>query len=92
MASEINNTRRFFLLKRIAAKAEADPLEGAWRHNQEAIGGTALPASFPYRATLVAAGYSTTEDLDGADAAELTKNAGLATRHANAVLAALAAL
>lgn len=92
MASEINNTRRFYLLKRIASKAEADPLEGAWRYKQEQVSGTALPASFPYRATLVAAGYSTSQDLDGADAAELTKNAGLASRQANAVLAALADL
>lgn len=90
--AEFKSPRRYYLLKRIAAKAEDDGLEGVWRHKQEQESGTALPANFPLRATLVAAGYSTEEDLDGADAAELTKNTGLSTHQANAVLTAAADL
>lgn len=87
--AEFKSTRRYYLLKRIAAKAEGEATEGVWRHKQEQESGTALPANFPLKATLAAAGYSTEEDLDGADAAELTKNTGLSTQQANAVLAAV---
>lgn len=90
--AEFKSKRRYYLLKRIAAKAEGEATEGVWRHHQEQESGTALPASFPSRAALVAAGYSTEEDLDGADAAELTKNAGLSTQQAAAALAVLATL
>lgn len=92
MTTEFKTKRRFFCLKRIAARADGDPLEGAWRHHQEQESGTALAATFPSRAALAAAGYSTQEDLDGADAAELRKNAGLSTQQAAAVLAGLAKL
>ncbi len=84
--SEFKTKRRFYLLKRLAAKAEQEPIEGVWRHYQEAETGTALAASFPSRAALVAAGYSTLQDIDGADAAELQRNAGLTSRQATAAL------
>lgn len=85
----IGTPRRYYLLKRYAAKARRDPLEGTWRAKQEETAGAALPHDFPSRAKLVAAGYSTAEDLRGADAAELMTNASLSRREATAALAAL---
>lgn len=87
--TSINTARRFYLLKRRAARSLGDKgLEGVWRQKQEAESGTALAATFPARAALVAAGYSTTEDLDGADTDELVA-AGIPYHSAAAVIAAL---
>lgn len=81
--------RRYYLLKRLAARAARDPgLAGAWRSKQEAIAWPDLPAGFPSRATLIAAGYTTVRDLDGADADELA-TLGLNSAAARAVLAAM---
>jgi hypothetical protein len=87
--TSINTVRRFYLLKRLAAYSQGDKgLAGVWRQKQEAESGTALAADFPSRALLVAAGYSTTEDLDGADTDELVA-AGLPYNDAAAAIAAL---
>lgn len=87
--TSINTLRRFYLLKRLRARAIGDKgLEGVWRHKQETQAGTELAAAFPARAALVAAGYSTEEDLDGADVDELV-SAGLTYHDATAALAAL---
>lgn len=59
-----------------------------WQAKQEAEPGTPLAADFPYLALLVAAGYSTVEDIDGADQAELME-AGLSAAQASTALAAL---
>lgn len=81
--------RRYYLLKRRLALGFGDvELAGAWRAKQEAITWPALPADFPARAQLVAAGYTTVRDLDGADSDELV-SLGLSQSDAAAVLAAM---
>ncbi len=90
--AEIKRPRRHYLLKRLEARAECSSLELAWRAKQEAEPGTALPTGFPSKATLADNGYTTEEDLDGADEAELEKTAGLRKYEATAALSALAAL
>lgn len=85
----IENARRFYLLKRLAAhRMSAHELEGAWAAKQAEQPATALAADFPLRARLVAAGYSAREDLVGATPEEL-QQAGFTVREAAAVLAAL---
>lgn len=84
--------RRFYLMKRLAALREQSGFDQVWQAKQEAEPGTALPSDFPNRAALVSAGYSTAEDLDGADADELRNNAGLHAAQATEVLNAAAAL
>lgn len=89
----IGSARRYFLLQAQAEERQADPdFGGVWRGKQQAEAGAALPASFPHLARLTAAGYSTREDLAGADVAELGRQVRLSAWDASAVLAALAAL
>lgn len=91
--SAIPSPRRFYLLKRLGAAQFSDqPLDGVWRSKQEALPGTALPSSFPFRSVLVAVGYSATEDLDGATVDELRMFTTLSQRDAEAVIAAAANL
>jgi len=91
--SGIYSHRRYCLLKRFAAKDNGDEaLVCVWRGKQEAVSATALASDFPYRAKLIAAGYSSVEDLTGADAIELRKRASLGRREADTVIAAIAAL
>mgnify|MGYP001596937801 CR=1 FL=1 len=61
----------------------------AWLGKQRAIAGTSLAATFPHRAALVAADYTTVEDVTGATVDELVANAGLTRMQATAALAAL---
>lgn len=85
--------RRHRLLKRFAcADRQDDDLAAVWRAKQEALTGQDLPDDFIHRAALVAAGYSTVEDIDGASADELVKRAGLSRREGLAVLTQIAAL
>lgn len=85
----VGTPRRYYLGKRIDAALVGDTaLELAWAAKQEAQPGTALPTSFPYRTALAALGYTTTEDLTGADATEL-QFAGLTPSQADDVIAAL---
>lgn len=85
----IQTPRRYYLLKRRAALAAGEPhLAGFWRAKQEALYWPALPSDFPARAALVAAGYTTVRDLDGADTTEL-RNLGLTRDQADAVVAAM---
>lgn len=86
------NVRRIYLHKRIAARSEESSLEPVWQAKQEAEAGTALPAAFPFLSQLSAVGYSTQEDLEGADAEELAATVGLGAKASAAVLAALADL
>jgi len=81
--------RRFYLLKRLAAAQQGDEsLESLWAGKQLAESGTALGSDYPSVTTLAAAGYVAVEDVDGATVEEL-QLAGLSTREADAVLAAL---
>lgn len=87
--ASINNPRRFFLLKSRAASAAGDVgLAATWRAKQAGVDATALADDFPLRARLLAAGYSTLADLDGADADELREQ-GFTNAEARSVLAAL---
>lgn len=84
--------RRFYLAKRhAAAEFYEKGLELVWRGKQEAEPGTALPLDFPYLTRLQADGYTTREDLDGADECELVER-GFNTREAQAILTAFSAL
>lgn len=85
----VERLRRYYLLKRLEARRRQDTaLELAWHAKQIAEAGTALDASFPFAARLATAGYVAREDLLGASIEEL-QQAGLTSREAAAVLAAL---
>jgi hypothetical protein len=90
--SDVPTARRYYLLKRLAARAAGEPLEHTWRTLQEAQPGTVLPTDFPSRTALEDSGYSTAEDIDGADTTELREEVGINETQANAVIAAAAAL
>ncbi len=88
----LKSPRRYYLLhRRDALLSNQLGLAGVWRANQEAQPGTPLPQAFPRLEQLAAAGYTTKEDLDGADVVEL-RDAGLSPRDATTVLAAMAKL
>lgn len=99
MADDFDFTSPFATLRRIYLKnrkvtAEAGDLaiSGLWQSRQEEQPGVALPTDFPFRADLVAAGYTTAEDLEGADADELVEWACVDNSAAKAIVAAYAAL
>ncbi len=92
-APAVPSPRRYYLLKRLeAVRAGDQPIDGVWRSKQEAQPGAALPATFPFRSQLVAVGYATAEDLDGATVDELVEHTALPSRDAAAVVAAAANL
>ena len=92
MAEYLSN-RRYCLYKRYNAKLSGeDALESLWQCKQALEPGTALPSGFPNREQLAAAGYTTDEDLNGADAQEIHECVGLSQGAAEAVIAAYAAL
>lgn len=91
-SQQVRSYRRYCLLERLAANTREDfSIASVFRAKQEATPGTALPADFPSLALLATAGYSTVEDINGADLEELLC-AGLTIKRAEAVLTALAAL
>lgn len=90
--ADLKTPRRYYLHKRLFARMALEDSERIWQAKQEAEPGTALPASFPFLSELTQIGYTTREDLDGADEDELTRHAGFSTRDASAILAAFAAL
>lgn len=67
-------------------------LRDVWHAKQDGEPGVALPAGFPTKDELAAAGYTTVEDIDGADVEELEDYVGISQFQATAVLTALAAL
>lgn len=93
--ADIKTPRRYYLLKRRYFGADGvdyEPsLSGAYRSKQEAEPGTDLPAGFVLKTELAALGYTTVEDLDGADEQELV-TAGLSRNQAKAVLQDFSAL
>jgi len=84
----LNNLRRFYLHKSLWALQTFDNTAGVWRAKQEAVPGVALAATFPYLSKLAECGYTTEEDLDGADEAELFA-VGFTTTEIEQILAAL---
>jgi hypothetical protein len=88
--STLLSVRRYYLAKRHAAAELGDTaLETVWQGKQEAEAGTALADDFPYLSRLAAAGYTTREDLAGADADELEEQ-DFTSREAAAIVAAAA--
>lgn len=84
--------RRVYLLLALDARTrEEDGLWFSLRGRQQEIAGTALPTSTPGYDRLIAAGYTCTEDVVGAQADELMKTAGLNRREADAAIAAIGA-
>jgi len=87
--ADVKRPRRYYLHKRLEARnCSQDDLDLIWRAKQEAEPGTPLASTFPSKAALEAVGYTTTEDVDGADEAELMR-AGLTQQQARVVVAAL---
>lgn len=85
--------RRYCHRERMNARVLGNgQLESVWRAKQEAQPGNALPSTFPFLTALTTGGYTTREDLDGADLYELQAIALLAKRDAQVVLDAYAAL
>lgn len=86
----IERPRRYYLGKRLHAAMVGDRgWADVWKAKQEEQPGTALPDGFPSRSKLAAVGYEAIEDVDGATVEELQLQAGLSTREASAVLAAI---
>ncbi len=89
MALQVTSFRRYCLLKRqLATQLEQTAIASLWQAKQEAEAGSDLPATFPLRARLAAAFYTTVEDLDGATVGELADEGCFTTREAEQVLAA----
>ena len=92
--SSFISPRRFYLSKRIAARLQDGEfgLTKTWQYHQDQQPHTLLPAGFPAKEKLEAAGYTAIEDLVGASVGELVDWALLSQREAEAALAAHAAL
>ena len=90
MPTSINSPRRYYLLKRLVTQSRDESIEAQWHAKQVEVAGTALPSSFP-SLSLLGAFYTTVEDLNGADVAEL-RDFGLTKKQAEAVIAAAAPL
>lgn len=85
----LGSARRYYLGKRRQTFERSEDITTQWHAKQDAEPGVALPSAFPFRVQLVAAFYSTVEDLDGANSTELRNFAGLTLREADAVFVAL---
>lgn len=85
--------KRYLLLKALSADAMEQPaLAAAWRGRlAELPPSDELPLTFPFRARLIAAGYTSLVFLDGATENELAIYAGFAPLDARAVVAAATA-
>jgi hypothetical protein len=74
--AELNRVRRYYLRQRYLASLDDElrgGIEAVFRAKQEAIPATALPADFPFLGRLAAVGYTTIDDLHGADGEELSE-------------------
>jgi hypothetical protein len=91
--SELRIHRRYCLMKRVVATRSGEYANAQmWQNKQEEQAGTVLPANFPHRSALAEAGYTTKEDIIGADDVELNDVAGLTLNAGAAVIAAAEAL
>ncbi len=84
--------RRYYLAKRHSETENDAGLESVWKAKQEAEPGAPLPVTFPCVAKLTTGGYTTVEDIRGAETAELQRYAGLTPREAQHVLLELSKL
>lgn len=88
--SELRNLRRYCVVQAYEARQVYDfGLHKALLGVRDTQAGTQLVSSTPGYSKLVAAGYVALEDLDGADADELQKVAGITRHEATAIFAAL---
>lgn len=87
----LTSARRYYLRQRLAyTQSNELELAAVFRAKQEAIAWPDLPSDFPSRSQLMAAGYTTVRDLDGADDRELQGwPLYLSTAAARRVLAAM---
>lgn len=92
-SQQVYSYRRYCLLERHAAKRRCEiGIANVFRAKQEEESATALPSGFPHAAELATGGYTTVQDINGADFDELECEAGLTQKQAQAVLTALGAL
>lgn len=92
-SQQVFSYRRYCLLECHAARRRCDiAVANVFLGKQQAEPGTSLAADFPDKAALALGGYTTVEDLRGADLCELECEAHLSKKQAQAVLSALAAL
>ena len=85
----LKTARRYYLGKRREAAAlDQYAVSDVWGAKQEAEPGTVLPSGFPVASKLALLNYTTVQDIDGANEEEL-RCAGLTSREATAVIAAL---
>lgn len=91
--SDVLRPRRFYLMSRIEAARNGElALRDVWHSKQDTEPGQSLPDAFPAKAQLATAGYTTVEDIDGADAEELADYVGVSQLQSEAIFAALAEL
>lgn len=92
MASSIGNHRRYCFLKHLQLEAlDEEDQADVWDAKRKAIPGTDIDDMFPGCVQLRAAGYLATEEVQGADADELSE-VGLDSSQIDAVFAALGEL
>ena len=82
--------KRYLLLKALTAyRMQQEGLAAAWLGLlAEQPAGDALPATFPFRSRLIAAGYKELQLLDGVTEDELAVYAGFAPLDAKVIVAA----
>jgi hypothetical protein len=91
-SQQVYSVRRYYLLESLAADLRGEEaMADLFRQKQQSVPGTALADDFPSKSLLASAGYTTIEDVNGADAEEL-ECAELTPKQAQAALSAIAAL
>jgi hypothetical protein len=84
--------RRVLTMQSHGADERKSELGGVYRKIRDTeVSGTDLPADFPRRSEVLAAGYAAVEDLQDATEDELVRR-GMSRRAAKSVLSALAAM
>lgn len=92
MSNAVRSYRRYLLLKIQFYTLMCDnDLASANLAKHDATDGTEFSDAVPFQTELIAAGYTATEDVFGADANELVEQAGLTFDQAKAVLAIITA-
>lgn len=88
-AERCKTHRRYLFVKARALRSKGEEsIADAFNAKRLAEPGTQLPATFPHRAAVLAAGYLVIEELDGETQSELEAS-GLTQSQAASVLAAI---
>lgn len=91
MTTEFRHPQRYYLRKWQSREFDSRVELGigaAYLAKHDELGGMPLPAEVPYQDLLAEAHYTSCEDFDGTDAAELITYAGLTAKQAAAVIRA----